>query len=527
MARSRSRSLRRFTASLVALGVSAAIAGHASSAFAQPTDSPPPAGGGSDDRPVEPPPTTTPPPDTGAGSDKAPASKPGTDAAGGTTPTTDPNAAPTVPVTIPPPPKDGESPKRALPDYDGRGGDPTTAGDVALWVPRIIFSPLYLVSEYVLRRPLEWLISTAERKKWPSAIINLFFFGDEKKAGVVPTVFLDLGFRASVGVYAFWDDLLGKGNHLRFHFSTFGVDWIQAAVADKIPVGEKAFLDLRFEGVHRPDQIYHGLGPRSLHENRLRYGLDKLQIRPVFEAIYWKSSRITIDGGVRYMNFRDDQCCDNPSLTQAIVNGAFSPPPAYLEGYTAAFQRAELTVDTRDDRPASQSGFRMELEVEQGSNVRKSASNWVRYGGSVGGYLDIKNNRTVSLAVTTLFVDPITAGGEIPFTEQIILGGSGLMRGYLYGRLTDRSAAVATLKYRWPIWVYLDGTIQASFGNVFGPHLQGFDAKLLRFTSNIGIETAGQADHTFEVLFGIGTETFEDNLRVNSVRFLFGTNRGF
>ncbi|MBS2012824.1 MAG: BamA/TamA family outer membrane protein [Deltaproteobacteria bacterium] len=467
-----------------------------------------------------------PPEDTGAASDKAPGSKPadGASPAASAAEATPPSGAP---ATIPPPPPNGESPKRAVPDYDGRGDDPTTAGDVALWVPRIVFSPLYVVSEYVIRRPLEWLITTAERKKWPSAIVNLFFFGEDKKAGVVPTVFLDLGFRASVGFYAFWDDLLGKGNHLRLHFSTFGVDWVQAAVADKIPVGDKAFLDLRVEGVHRPDQLFHGLGPRSLQENRLRYGLDKVQVRPVFEAMYWRNSRITIDGGVRYMNFRSDTCCDDQPLSQAIAAGTFSPPPGYVDGYTAAFQRAELTIDTREDRPASQTGFRMELEVEQGSNVRKSASNWIRYGGSIGGYLDIKNNRTVSLAVTTLFVDPLAAGGEIPFTEQIVLGGSGLMRGYLYGRLTDRSAAVATLKYRWPIWVYLDGTIQAAFGNVFGPQLQGFEPKLLRFTSNIGIETAGQADHTFEVLLGLGTETFEDNLRVNSVRFLFGTNRGF
>ena len=70
-----------------------------------------------------------------------------------------------VPVTtgvpIPPPPPGGESPKRAVPDYSGRGEEPTTAGDVALWIPRVILSPLYFVSEYIIRRPLGWLITTA------------------------------------------------------------------------------------------------------------------------------------------------------------------------------------------------------------------------------------------------------------------------------------------------------------------------------------------------------------------------------
>ena len=55
-------------------------------------------------------------------------------------------------------------------------------------------------------------------------IKDLFLFGPEKKAGVVPTAFLDFGFRASFGIYAFWDDRLGEGNHRRLHASTFGIN---------------------------------------------------------------------------------------------------------------------------------------------------------------------------------------------------------------------------------------------------------------------------------------------------------------
>jgi hypothetical protein len=358
--------------------------------------------------------------------------------------------------------------------------------------------------------------------------MNFFTFGPDKKAGIVPTAFLDLGFRPSVGVYAFWDDLLGPGNHLRLHASTFGPDWLQAAVADKIPVGKDAFFDLRLEGVHRPDNVFHGVGPRSLMSDRTRYGIDKFQVRPVFEAMWWKSSRVTVEAGARYVAFRDDACCSSPSLTAKVAEGAMAAPPGFLNGgYTAAFERAELTIDTRDPRPASQTGLRLELEVEAASNARRSTDTWLRYGGSFGGFLDLKNNRTVSLSATTLFVDPLADGAVIPFTEQIVLGGSGPMRGYLYGRLVDRSAAIATLKYRWPIWVYLDGTLQGALGNVFGPQLEDFKTKLLRVSTAVGVESVGTADHTFEILFGLGTETIDQGANVNSVRLLFGTNRGF
>jgi len=216
-----------------------------------------------------------------------------------------------------------------------------------------------------------------------------------------------------------------------------------------------------------------------------------------------------------------------PRLVCGIQDGAFAAPPGLNNGYTALYQRGEFTVDTREERPANQSGFRMELEAEHGSDIRQTRSSWLRWGGSVGGFLDIKNNRTLSLNVSTLFVDPISSGADIPFPEQIVLGGSGPMRGYLYGRLVDRSAAVATLKYRWPIWNWLDGAAQFAMGNVFGPQLGDFHTKLLRISSAIGIETPGTADHTFEFLAGFGTETFEEGLNVNSFRLPFGPNPGF
>jgi hypothetical protein len=418
------------------------------------------------------------------------------------------------------------SPKRAMPDYDGRGEPPTTAGDVALWIPRVVFSPIYFVTEYMIRRPLGWLIGTAERKQWPQAIRDFFLFGPEKKAGVVPTAFVDFGFRASFGIYAFWDDLFGKDNHLRLHATTFGKDWLSGALADRIPIGKDSTVDLRVEGVHRPDQIFAGIGPRTQEYQRTRYGVDRFEAHPVFEATWWRGSRILTTAGVRVVEFRDDACCDNPSLVSEVRAGRATLPPGF-EGYTNLYQRGEFTIDTREARPADQTGLRLELEAEHGSNIRTSTANWIRYGGSFGGFVDIKNNRTVSLSVTTLFVDPISNGARIPFTENIILGGSGPMRGYLLGRLNGRSAAIATLKYRWPIWAFLDGTLQVATGNVFGPQLEDFKPALLRLSGAIGIESIGAVDHTFELLVGAGSETFEQRGSIDSFRLVFGTNRGF
>jgi hypothetical protein len=125
-------------------------------------------------------------------------------------------AAPPPPPGSPAPPP---SPTRPLPDYGGQP-TPTTAGDVALWVPRVVFFPMYVVSEYVIRVPLGAGITAAERANLPTTLYNFFTFGPDHKVGFIPIALVDFGFQPSVGIYAFWDDAFFKGDDLRLHAST-------------------------------------------------------------------------------------------------------------------------------------------------------------------------------------------------------------------------------------------------------------------------------------------------------------------
>jgi hypothetical protein len=172
--------------------------------------------------------------------------------------------------------------------------------------------------------------------------------------------------------------------------------------------------------------------------------------------------------------------------------------------------------------------LRLDIEAEQGSAPRASTpTGWLRYGAIAGGFLDLNDRaRVLSLSVATLFSDPLT-NSPVPFTELVQLGGSEPMPGFVPGRLFGQSALVTTLGYHWPIWVWLDGTIQAAVGNVYGQHLKGFDANLFRFSGALGFQTAGTSDNPVELLIGFGTETFERGAQLNSMRLVFGTSRGF
>jgi len=417
-----------------------------------------------------------------------------------------------------------------LPDYDGRGGrgQPTTFGQGALWVPRVLLFPVYLVTEYVVRRPLGYAITAAERAELPAALYDIFAFGPDHKAGVVPVAFVDFGFYPSIGLYAFWDDAGFKGHQLRLRGSTAGSDWLAGAVAERFQLTPKTTLSLNGSLTHRPDYAYYGTGPDTREDARSRYGADSADLHATLRAGFWRSSSIETSLGYRSASFYPGRFGTDPSLTEQVERGVFPLPDGYAEGYRAGFQRSQLTLDTRREEAVSETGGRFVLRGEHGLDPAQSrAAGWLRYGASVGGFLDLGNRgRIISLSVAAEMADPL-GGQPVPFTELVTVGGTDRLPGFRDGRLHGRSGAAATLRYSWPIWIWLDGSLQAAVGNVFGEHLQGISWGQSRFSGAVGIESRGSRDSVFQLLMGFGTETFNSGADVNSIRVVAGARSGF
>jgi hypothetical protein len=223
-------------------------------------------------------------------------------------------------------------------------------------------------------------------------------------------------------------------------------------------------------------------------------------------------------GGIFYPN--------DPSIEKVVDKGGYPLPDGFLTGYTAVYEHLSLTLDSRKPRPEPGSGVRVILEGEPAGDIR-GRGGWVRYGGTVGGFWDVTGtNRVLSLSFAAAFADPL-ATEPVPFTELAALGGDLPMPGFLPGRLFGRSSAALTLAYRWPIWMWLDGTLQAAVGNVFDEHLENFKPGLLRFSGAIGLESSFSLTNAVNVLVGFGTETFDHGGQITSARFLIGSSRGF
>src|SRR5882724_10585131 len=240
---------------------------------------------------------------------------------------------------------DAAEQKRKLPDYDNRGKPPTTFGDVAIWVPRVLLSPVYLVTEYGIRWPLGHLIAAAERADLPDILYNFFFFGPDHRAGFAPIAFVDFGFRPSFGFYAFWDDAFADGNDLRFHGSTGGSNWFAGVLTDRIHFHREDSLTLSFTGVRRPDQAFFGVGPDAPQADISRYREGLLEGDALADFRIWRSSRVQASLGVRSLDFNHGYFGHDPSVEVEAARGTFALPDGFAHGYTAQTSSLYLAFD--------------------------------------------------------------------------------------------------------------------------------------------------------------------------------------
>jgi hypothetical protein len=421
----------------------------------------------------------------------------------------------------------GGSPKKAPPDYGGP--KPSKAKRAALWAPRVVLFPAWVVSEYGLRRPLGLLVRTAESNQWPQKAIALFTFGERNQITLFPAALFDFGLMPSVGFNLRWKYFLAEPNTLSIHAGTWGPDWVAIKVRDEYALAAARSIQLQATLVHRKDLPFYGIGPRTPSDSRFRYQALTCEVALGHSYRFWRASELSTRIGVRTLAFGEASCCGEPSIAQGIERGAIPKPPGYGQGYVAEFQGIQLAVDSRRSEPDPGSGVRLEAHgesliapAEASGSARRM---WLRYGGSAGASLDVANGRVFGLGISGDFSDPLL--GEVPFVDQVSLGGNRPMRGFVQGRLLDRSSIVATARYTWPVWIFLNGVVQADVGNVFGERLSGFALELMRMSAGIGVRSNGSPDSGFELLVAGATDPFEHRLHISSFRLVVGSHHGF
>lgn len=420
-----------------------------------------------------------------------------------------------------------QSPKRTLPNYDGLGRPDAKPDNVGTWLARILLSPLWFTTEYGMREPAGAMTKGVEKGDLATRVYNTFTFGPHHNFGIIPIGFVEFGFNPSVGIYGFWNDAVVKGNDIRLHYEMWPSEWFGGALTDRYRIDRDRWMQIRFAATRRPDEVFYGIGPDTPQWHQSRYGIDKFEVTGAMETKAWRSSRVRGTVGVRKVDVFNGHYGSDPSLEDEARAGGFEVPFGFDRGYMGPFSDLHVIVDSRKRDETRGSSFRFEVESEQGADVEHTpGTGWIRYGANAGVFADLNHHgRILSLQVAALFADPLGTG-QIPFTEMVTLGGDVWMRGYFPGRLVDRSAAVAQLGYAWPVAPKVDATMQAAVGNVFGEHLQDFDARLLRVSAAFGVE-AHVGDPPLQFLVGFGSEPIDRGATIDSFRITVGVPRTF
>ncbi|HET6983494.1 MAG TPA: hypothetical protein VFI53_15230, partial [Myxococcaceae bacterium] len=118
-------------------------------------------------------------------------------------------------------------PRREVPNYRQLDSEPTTAGDVFIWVPRVVLLPAFLVTEYALRAPVGGVSTVAEKNNWAGSLYDFFAFGPNHRGGILPTFSFNTGFRPTIGAHFFWDDTFVARNTFTADAAWGGSDWIR------------------------------------------------------------------------------------------------------------------------------------------------------------------------------------------------------------------------------------------------------------------------------------------------------------
>lgn len=398
--------------------------------------------------------------------------------------------------------------------YRGRAEAPEPEA-VLIWVPRVVFFPAYVVTNYGVRIPVRAVMNEYERRHvgaWLHRILN-----PTPSFSWAPIFVADLGVLTSGGVRAQWTDALVRGNRLLISASTGGPDFVHVAGEESIH-GRGWRVGVRADYLTRPDRAFYGTGPRSEEADRTFFTLTRGEVLGFVGIGFGPHVGFEVGGGYRH---DDTSAGMSPSIETGFQR--FGVPPG-LGALSFALVTASATVDTRHPLWGG-AGVRLYAGASFVQDTALSERRFVYTEAELQGAIEVAHpGRLLVGSVYAADVEPL-GDVAVPFTHQAMLGWNRHV-GFRWGRFRDHSAFVVEIDYRYPIWRGLDAVWLASLGNVFGRHFEDFDLRLLTGSFGFGFRTRALRGGGFEALIGLGTQRIEEGFGFDSFRFYVGLNRG-
>jgi outer membrane protein assembly factor BamA len=393
---------------------------------------------------------------------------------------------------------------------------PPDAKQGALLLPRLVLAVPRLIVKGI-SIPIGWFMRFEERhqilKRMLSALTS-----EDGLIGVRLAFEFALDFRPIVGLAFFDKRIFGHGTSLRIEAMTGGRDLaiIRAHLQPFEPRQVQLGIDVTY--LRRDDQIFNGIRsitPANVDLIRSRFSTDafdvatRLRLRPLQR---FSVSFLAQFGLRRYGDGRETS--SEPTISEAYCvrtpEGLCLPGgvddrlvPGFHQGTQFARVGAGLRFDSRNSPSKPAGGFMLELDGNYSHGLGDPSSYFQVLGAATGVINLYRGSHILVLRLSSQMVLP-TGDELVPFTELVTLGGPDTLRGFRWGRFRDFSSLIATVEYRWPIWIWAEGMLFADYGGTFARNFQNFDWTQLRPDVGMGIRvrTSSQVMMRIQVAYG-------------------------
>lgn len=168
------------------------------------------------------------------------------------------------------------------------------------------------------------------------------------------------------------------------------------------------------------------------------------------------------------IQFRDNQYwglrywMDNYAISETEPGGELSD--GSIQGSNGGFLSGlglVHTYDTRDKIFATHKGWFVETVLFHNGPMLGSDFDYTKFIIDARRFFKLKENHSIGVNVYLEFT-----GGDAPFNQLALMGGSKRMRGYYEGRYRDKHMAVVQGEYRFPLFWRFSGVIFGGFASV-------------------------------------------------------------
>ncbi len=403
--------------------------------------------------------------------------------------------------------------RREPENFRGRTNN-TDAGDVALWFPRVLLSPLWVLTEFGLRLPIYESLAFLDDHKVIAYVANNLF-NPTPNITWYPQITADLGVFYAAGAGIDFRNLGARGHTLTLSAAAGAPDVWFLSARDDWKAGP-VHVGIRGRGYSRGDRAFFGFGPNSEEANRTNFTEELIEGFAYASINHKEHFHLTAAAGFRAerTSGTDDQPSIETHFDTALIPGW---------GKTnLAMSNINLVLDSRKNVRDSNGGVRFAANATYGRDVIDHEREFVS--GSADAEIAVEVMKPGRVLTLRGFVsDSVPLGKEpVPFLEQSMLGWRNHL-GFIWGRFRDEAAVLAELRYRYPVAFFLDMEWVASAGNVFDRKFSDFDVQKLTGSLGVGFRTRRTGLTPLELVVALGTTRFDEAFAIDSVRLYVST----